>query len=52
MASAVPRQPGAGYLEGYQATVLAIKAHEAILKNQKVELPPTSLNWLRTVFVE
>jgi len=37
--SAVPRQPGAGYLEGYQATVLAIKAHESILKNQKVELP-------------
>jgi predicted dehydrogenase len=38
--TAVPRQPGAGYLEGYQATVLAIKAHEAILKNQKIELSP------------
>ncbi|MCL4178486.1 MAG: Gfo/Idh/MocA family oxidoreductase [Verrucomicrobia bacterium] len=35
----VPRQVGAGYLEGYQATVLAIKAHEAISKNQRVELP-------------
>jgi predicted dehydrogenase len=37
----VPRQPGAGYLEGYQATVLAIKAHEAITNNQRVELPPS-----------
>jgi predicted dehydrogenase len=37
--AAVPRQAGAGYLEGYQATVLAIKSHEAILGNQRVELP-------------
>jgi predicted dehydrogenase len=36
----INRQPCAGYLEGYQATVLAIKAHEAISKNQRVELPP------------
>jgi predicted dehydrogenase len=35
------RQAGAGYLEGYQATVLAIKAHEAISKNQRLELPPS-----------
>jgi predicted dehydrogenase len=37
--ASVARQPGAGYLEGYQATVLAIKAHEAISKNQRVDLP-------------
>jgi predicted dehydrogenase len=35
------RQAGAGYLEGYQATVLAIKAHEAISKNRRLELPPS-----------
>ena len=28
--AAVPRQPGAGYREGYEATVLALKANEAI----------------------
>jgi predicted dehydrogenase len=39
--ASVTRQAGAGYLEGYQATVLAIKAHEAISKNQRVELPPS-----------
>ncbi len=36
----VARQPGAGYLEGYQATVLAIKAHEAISKKERMELAP------------
>jgi hypothetical protein len=39
--SKVARQAGAGYLEGYQATVLAIKAHEAVLKNQRLELAPS-----------
>ena len=29
-------QPRAGYLEGYEAAVMAIKANEAILKGEKV----------------
>ncbi len=35
----VPRRPAAGYLEGYQATVTAIKAHEAIMAGQRVVIP-------------
>jgi predicted dehydrogenase len=34
-----PRLPAAGYQEGFEATVVAIKANEAILKGQKIELP-------------
>jgi len=31
--------PAAGWKEGYEATVIAIKAHEAVMKGGKVELP-------------
>jgi predicted dehydrogenase len=34
----VHRRPAAGFLEGYRATVLAIKAHEAVLANSRIEL--------------
>jgi len=34
----IKKQPGAGYQEGLDAAVLAIKANEAILKGQKVSL--------------
>ncbi|HWV99890.1 MAG TPA: Gfo/Idh/MocA family oxidoreductase [Candidatus Acidoferrum sp.] len=34
----VPRLPAPGYLEGFQATVLAIKANEAIQAHQRIEL--------------
>jgi predicted dehydrogenase len=34
----VPRRAAAGYLEGFQATFLAVKANEAILGNKKVQL--------------
>jgi predicted dehydrogenase len=37
-----PRWPAAGYLEGYQATVAALKANEAILGNQRLVLKPES----------
>jgi len=37
-----PRKPSAGYLEGYRATVIAIKANEAILSGQRIELKPES----------
>lgn len=33
------RQPAAGYKEGFEATVIAIKANEAIVKGEKVTLP-------------
>lgn len=33
-----PFPPAAGYLEGYNATVAALKAHEATLNNTRVEL--------------
>jgi predicted dehydrogenase len=38
--AAVPRQPGAGYREGFEATVLALKANEAITTGRRVELKP------------
>ena len=31
--------PAAGYLDGYAATVLAIKANEAVVKGGKIGLP-------------
>lgn len=34
----VSRQPAAGYLEGYRATVSVIKAHEAIMKGERIEM--------------
>ncbi len=34
------RQPAAGYLDGYIATVIGIKAHEAIMAGKRVELKP------------
>jgi predicted dehydrogenase len=36
----VHRQPAAGYLEGFQATLTAIKANEAILTGQRIVLKP------------
>jgi predicted dehydrogenase len=38
--SKVARRPSAGYLEGYQTTVTLIKANEAILTGQKIQLKP------------
>jgi hypothetical protein len=36
--SKIHRQPAAGWLEGYQATVTGIKANEAILGGKRIEL--------------
>ena len=36
----MPRRAGAGYLEGFQAAVTAVKANEAILGRKRVELKP------------
>lgn len=38
--AAVPRRAAAGYLEGYQAVVTAVKANEAILNAKRIELKP------------
>lgn len=38
----MPRKPSANYLDGYRATVLAIKAHEAVMTGQRIELKPES----------
>ncbi len=38
--STVPRRAAAGYLEGYQAVVTAVKANEAILGAKRIELKP------------
>jgi predicted dehydrogenase len=35
----IKRQPGAGYQEGFESAVLAIKSNEAVLKRQRIELP-------------
>ena len=32
------KRPAAGYLEGFQATVLGIKANEAVLGRKRIEL--------------
>ena len=32
------KRPSAGFLEGYQATVTAVKAHEAVMGGKKVEI--------------
>jgi hypothetical protein len=34
----VPRRTAAGYLDGFQATVMAIKANEAVVGNKRIEL--------------
>jgi len=34
------RQPAAGFVEGYQATVIAIKTNEAIMTGKRVEIKP------------
>ena len=39
-ATKVLKRPAAGYLEGFVATVTAIKANEAIMSNSKIELKP------------
>ena len=36
--------PAAGWKEGYEATVTAIKAHEAVMKGGKVELSDELFN--------
>jgi predicted dehydrogenase len=36
----LPRRPAAGYLEGFQATVVVLKASEAILGGQRIALKP------------
>jgi predicted dehydrogenase len=36
----LPRRPAAGYLEGFQATVAALKANEAVLSGLRTELKP------------
>jgi hypothetical protein len=35
-----PRRAAAGYLDGYHATVTAIKANESVLSGQRVVLKP------------
>jgi hypothetical protein len=41
LASTIPSlRPAPGYVEGYQATALALKANEAILAKQRIELQP------------
>ena len=36
------KKPSAGYQEGYEATVMALKANEAVLSGQKVEFTKDS----------
>jgi predicted dehydrogenase len=36
----IQRRPSAGYVEGFQATVMAIKANEAVQSGQRLELKP------------
>jgi hypothetical protein len=36
----VQRRPAAGYLEGFQTAVTAIKANEAVLTGQRITLKP------------
>jgi len=41
----VPRRGAAGYLEGYQSVVTALKANEAILSGQRIVLKPEWYEW-------
>jgi predicted dehydrogenase len=36
--------PAAGWKEGYEATVIAVKAHEAIMKGAKIQIPDELFN--------
>jgi predicted dehydrogenase len=36
--------PAAGWVEGYEATVIAVKAHEAVMKGTRIELPDELFN--------
>jgi hypothetical protein len=36
----IRRRASAGYLEGFQAAVTAVKANEAILTGKRIELKP------------
>ena len=36
----VPRRPAAGYLEGFQTVVTAVKANEAVWPGKRIELKP------------
>ena len=36
----IRRRASAGYLEGYQAAVTAVKAHEAVMTGKRIELKP------------
>jgi predicted dehydrogenase len=38
--SQTPRQPAASYLDGYMATVMAIKANEAVMQRKRIEIKP------------
>jgi len=38
--AAVPRAPGAGWQQGFEAVVMAVKAQEAITSGQRIELEP------------
>jgi predicted dehydrogenase len=40
LVSKIKLRPTAGFLEGYQATVLAIKANEAVVSRQRIEFKP------------
>jgi predicted dehydrogenase len=35
----IARQPAAGFKEGYEATVMVLKAHEAVMKGEKIRYP-------------
>jgi hypothetical protein len=39
--AAVRRAPGAGWQEGFEAVVMAVKAEEAIRSGQRIELEPS-----------
>lgn len=40
LAKDINKLPAADYLDGYRATVLAIKANEAVVKGQRIVIPP------------
>ena len=40
LAKNVPKRPSASFLDGYQATVTAIKSNEAVMTGQRIELKP------------
>lgn len=36
------RPPACGYLEGYRSTLMAIQAHQALVKRQRIEIDPAA----------